>query len=321
MQLQTEEIGIRSKIRDLEKELVLSQVKDTKLKPIVEIILRYEDQKRAIQGVIEKYPELEAVGTQALAALVKATQAAVDAANENQGAVTKLAQSLSDVFVQGIDKSFDALFDTSKNFGERMQSLFAGIGEDMVKQLLHAIITAPLKSTLDTLIKSLSNPDEEGGGLGGLFSGIGGLFGKLFGAIGRLFGAPTPAAHGQFFLPPNHAFAHGGLVLPPNHAFAHGGYVVPDNLLRPFQHGGLVTRGPVMGIVGEAGGEVVAKLKPSGADDWPSGQPVVNVHIAGDVIPKDPQMKPQDVITVSFADMDRGGKLSKAVVNIIKRTR
>ena len=33
------------------------------------------------------------------------------------------------------------------------------------------------------------------------------------------------------------------------------------------------------------------------------------------------QMKPADVITVSFADMDRGGKLSKAVVNIIKRTR
>ena len=308
IQLQDQETNLRKQIADSTKELVLVQTTDPKLKPIVEIILKYDEQKKAINDLIQKYPELESVGTQALDALAKATQASIDAAKANQSAIANLAQSLSDVFVAGIDRSFDALFDTSKSFGERMQSLFAGIGEDMVKALLHALITAPLKSALDSLIKGLTNSDSEGGGL---FSGLGGIFGGIFGAIGRLFGSTVPAAHGQYFLPPNYAFAHGG-------------YVLPDNFIRPFQHGGLVTRGPVMGLIGESGGEVVAKLRPPGADDnWPGGGggQVAQVIINGNIAPNPPGLNESDVIQIVYKDAYNGGKTSKAMTNIIKRNR
>jgi hypothetical protein len=309
IQLQDQETNLRKQIADSTKELVLAQVTDTKLKPIVEIILKFEDQKKAIEDLIQKYPELESVGTQALNALEKATQASVDAAKTNQSAVANLAQSLSDTFVAGIDRSFDALFDTSKNFGERMQSLFAGIGEDMVKALLHSIITAPLKGALDSLIKSLSNSESNSGG------GIGSIFGSLFGWIGRLF---APAA-------PVPAFAAGGLV---KAGYASLAPPIPKDFLNQMQipkfaTGGTV-KGPTLGLLGEGQEDEyivpasqMSKLRKKDSTQ----QPVVNVHIAGDVVPRDPTMKPNDVITVTYADMDRGGKLSKAVTNIIKRNR
>src|SRR6185437_2157637 len=87
IQLQDQETNLRKQIADSTKELVLAQVTDTKLKPIVEIVLRFQEQKKAIEDLIQKYPELESVGTQALNALEKATQASVDAAKNHQDAV------------------------------------------------------------------------------------------------------------------------------------------------------------------------------------------------------------------------------------------
>ena len=79
-----------------------------------------------------------------------------------------------------------------------------------------------------------------------------------------------------------------------------------------------------MGLIGESGGEVVAKLRPPGADDnWPGGGggQVAQVIINGNIAPNPPGLNESDVIQIVYKDAYNGGKTSKAMTNIIKRNR
>ena len=86
-----------------------------------------------------------------------------------------------------------------------------------------------------------------------------------------------------------------------------------------------MTRGPVLGLIGEEGPEVVSRILPAGERErlmlggGKREAPIINVH--GDITPRRPDMKPEDIITVSYNDINRGGQLSRAVVNILKRNR
>ena len=95
------------------------------------------------------------------------------------------------------------------------------------------------------------------------------------------------------------------------------GNFMPVGTLRKFQSGG-VARGPTLGVIGEEGPEIVARMKPGGAEDF-GGRVSVIVTVQGDIIPRQPNMRPQDVILVVADDMERGGKTARASINLQKR--
>ena len=88
--------------------------------------------------------------------------------------------------------------------------------------------------------------------------------------------------------------------------------------LRRFQSGGVV-EGPTLGVIGEEGPEIVARMKPAGSRD--AGQPKVTVVINGDITPRRPDMRPEDVIKVVANDAERGGDVGRAMQNVIRRAR
>jgi len=212
----------------------------------------------------------------------------------------------------------------------KLSDVFASLGKSLVSQFLQSMIAGLLARPFEEILRQWSSTGGSGGG--GLLGGILGLLGKGLSFLGLGFGVPTgygaappgvegPSLPGGFFSTPQ--YAHGGYILPPNYAFAHGGYVVPRGLLKPFASGGTVTRGPVVGMVGEEGPELVARMKPAGAgDNWPSGGgQATQVIINGDITPRRPDMKPEDIIQIISADAYKGGKTSKAMTNIVKRLR
>lgn len=136
-------------------------------------------------------------------------------------------------------------------------------------------------------------------------SGLGGLIGLLSGG-GDWSGATTGGGFDAWDM--------GG--------FAKGGIVVPRGFVKPFQQGGVV-RGPVIGMIGEEGPEIVARMKPARAQDYASEQPKVQVIIEGDIIPRRPEMTPDDVIRIvtSNGTRTRDSGIGGMVRNIIKRER
>jgi hypothetical protein len=214
----------------------------------------------------------------------------------------------------------------------KLSDVFASLGKSLVSQFLQSMIAGLLARPFEEILRQWSSTGGSGGG--GLLGGILSLLGRGLSFLGLGFGVPTgygsaPAGvegpslpGGGFYSTPQ--YAHGGYILPPNYAFAHGGYVVPNSLIRPFQRGGMVTRGPVVGMVGEEGPELVARMKPAGAgDNWMGGGggQVAQVIINGNIAPNPPGLNESDVIQIVYKDAYNGGKTSKAMTNIIKRNR
>ena len=100
-----------------------------------------------------------------------------------------------------------------------------------------------------------------------------------------------------------------------------GGYLsgnfMPVATLRKFQKGGVV-RGPTLGVIGEEGDEIVARMKPARQQDAGWQELKQNIYLVDDRR-KVPPLGPRDVIMIVADDMNRGGDTAKTTQNVIKR--
>ena len=98
-----------------------------------------------------------------------------------------------------------------------------------------------------------------------------------------------------------------------------GGYLpgnfVPIGALRKFATGGMAS-GPTLGVIGEEGPEIVARMKPARPGDG-NGDIKQTIWIVDN---RPPRIGPRDVVLYVAADMRSGGQTSQAVQNVIKRT-
>ena len=180
--------------------------------------------------------------------------------------------------------------------GEKMdiQGIFRSIGRvamiGLIEEITKMAILGPLKQMFAS--EALSGGKARGGLFGGIFSSIFNLIG-----LGNLFGG-VPVISGEY--------GRGG-YLPGN--------FVPVGQLRKFATGGMAS-GPTLGVIGEEGPEIVARMKPARPGDG-NGDIKQNIYL---VDARPPRLGPQDVVLYVAADMRAGGKTSDAVQNVIKRT-
>ena len=215
------------------------------------------------------------------------------------------ARNVSQGIMAAIEGGKKGLLDFAARTGRR-------IAESLMEGMIEALVISPLKNQLQEAMSALFKPTV--GGKGGTGFNIPGLLSKGLGLLGGFFGGgggitPFEAGAGLEFM----GFARGGMVVPR--------YGMPElNLpqLRRFQSGGVV-EGPTLGVIGEEGPEIVARMKPAGSRD--AGQPKVTVVINGDITPRRPDMRPEDVIKVVANDAERGGDVGRAMQNVIRRAR
>ena len=215
------------------------------------------------------------------------------------------ARTLSQGIMAAIEGGKKGLLDFAARTGRR-------IAESLMEGMIEALVISPLKTQLQQAMAALFQSTV--GGKGGTGFNIPGLLSKGLGLLGGFFGGgggitPFEAGAGLEFM----GFARGGMVVPR--------YGMPElNLpqLRRFQSGGVV-EGPTLGVIGEEGPEIVARMKPAGSRD--AGQPKVTVVINGDITPRRPDMRPEDVIKVVANDAERGGDVGRAMQNVIRRAR
>lgn len=192
-----------------------------------------------------------------------------------------------------------------------------------------------------------------GGGIGGILSkiqgGIGAIKGitdiigsidKIFGGVdvlGRFdfprIGSDVLSGGGGFFdflkdIPflgdflGFIGFAKGGMVSGGPLASAQLGHLVSSGAIRKFRTGDMV-RGATLGVIGEEGPEIVARMKPAGSHDMRSAGEDSdgirqNIYI---VDQRRQNLGPEDVELIIEDSMARGRRVSKAVENVIKRRR
>ena len=96
--------------------------------------------------------------------------------------------------------------------------------------------------------------------------------------------------------------------------FGKGGMVIPRGAMRAFATGGVV-RGPTLGVIGEEGPEIVARMKPAGARDS-GGEPIMqNIYL---VDQRPGRLGPNDVVMIVAGDMAKGGRTAQATKNVVR---
>jgi len=211
------------------------------------------------------------------------------------------ARAFSQGIMAALEGGQKGLFDFMTRQGRRL-------AETLLESMLQEIIFSPLKAQLAQAMAALFKPTE--GGKGGTGLGIFQRILGLAGGIGRFFGGGP---------------GHGGIDiggLPGVGEFAHGGMVAPRldmTRLRGFQHGGVV-EGPTLGVIGEEGPEIVARMKPARERDARRGgdEEVINIHV-WDQRPKN--LRPGDILVIVANDAERGGEVGKAMQNVIRRSK
>jgi len=168
-----------------------------------------------------------------------------------------------------------------------------------------------------------------GGGFLGIASTIFGLLGSFGGGgasgAGAAGGAWAGGARAFAPLAPIPRFAAGGLV---KAGYASSMLPIPKDFLNKaqvpqFAAGGTV-KGPTLGLLGEGQEDeyVIPKSQMAKLRQKDNGQqPTPTVIINGNIAPNPPGLNESDVIQIVYKDAYNGGKTSKAMTNIIKRTR
>ena len=268
-------------------------------------------------GAKEAPGDLQAIAP--MTAPVAEEEAYRDAILDNIDATEELTDAsfmAKDTFDQVRKTSFDlnGVLTNVSNSGVRVDGTFQKI----------VVGTNQFLSVLQQLSNIKFGGGGGGGGLGGLlglFSSSGGssglalagegagLFEQGFGAIGSIIG-----------------LANGGMIrgrrgLP---AFARGGFPstlgtgsIPINKLRT----GRTIGGPIAGVFGEEGSELVAKIKPNAGADFGGGardERPENIYI---VDQRRPNLGPKDVEYIITDNLHRGGQISRGVQNVVKRTK
>ena len=264
-------------------------------------IMLGERELRQISDLIEKRGDLKKrIEEQTLAREYekKRIEEFVKAQDQDLAEMAKVGQDIYDITKKAGEEAAKAADEYAKTFADRLvsamegekmdiQGVFRSIGRvamvGLIEELTKMAILGPLKQIFAS--EALSGGKSSGGIFGGIFKSIGALFG-----LGGLFGA------GQ------------GAMLPGN--------FVPIGPLRKFATGGMAS-GPTLGVIGEEGPEIVARMKPARAGDMDGGDIKQNIYL---VDSRPPRLGPQDVVLYIAADMRAGGKTADAVQNVIKRT-
>jgi tape measure domain-containing protein len=101
--------------------------------------------------------------------------------------------------------------------------------------------------------------------------------------------------------------------------FAHGGMVVPQSAMHKFASGGRVMGGPVYGMVGEEGSELVARMLPARPEDMnQGGGPIEQTIYIVDQRPKG--ITGKDAVVLVADNIERNGLVAKAVLNTKRRS-
>ena len=189
--------------------------------------------------------------------------------------------------------------------GEKMdiQGIFRSIGRVAMVGLIEEITKMAILGPLQEMLTS----DALSGGMskGGLF---GGIFKSIFGLIG--LGGPF----GGGGISSNYASALDAAYRGKGGTFS--GNFVPIGSLRKFATGGMAS-GPTLGVIGEEGPEIVARMKPARSGEGGDGDIKQNLYL---VDARPPRLGPRDVVLYIEADMRSGGVTARAVQNVIKRT-
>ena len=209
-----------------------------------------------------------------------------------------------------------------------VQEAAAAIGKSLVSILLQTVIAEllakPLQAILIQWMRGSGSTGEEaslfnilksmGGGGGGGGGGIAGLLGMFGGGGGNPLsgtGWENLNSSGGWWESIMKFFGSiGGFF-----GFAHGGMVMPQGALQKFQHGGVV-RGPTLGVIGEEGPEIVARMKPMRSGEDNGGDLHQNIYI---VDQRPPRLGRNDVLLIVDDDMQRGGRTAKGVKNVVRR--
>ena len=259
-------------------------------------IARWEsEQIEALEKLKEKYPELAASINESLAsineqALQKTTDAIKKSQKEAEEAAANLAKSFTDRFITMME-------------GEKADILgfFRDLGRAMVSEMLQEMLAAALLGPVTEQIQGGKRPRTTAG----LFLGGAQSLLNLIG-LGGIFGASKPIyGPGPGQIP---EYGKGG-ILP--------GSFVPMAALRKFQKGG-VARERTLGVIGEEGDEIVARMKPARQQDAGWQELRQNIYLVDDRR-KVPPLGPRDVVMIIADDMNRGGDTAKTTQNVIKR--
>lgn len=260
---------------DLEREAAVVGRTESE-KRIVQIKREMEETREALETMARQFPEIAEQIKKTLGDLSLITGERIRDVLEPEA--RNAARTFIDRFISTME---EGKFDLS--------SLMKGIGRTIALDFMEEMLTqALLSSGFITGGRSL-------GAAGAL--GLLGLFG-----LGSRGGFPNL---GPFAFTGGEVAGKGGVL---------SGNFMPVGTLRKFQTGG-VARGPTLGVIGEEGPEIVARMKPGRSEDFGGN---VSVIIQGDVTPR-PGIKPQDVILIVADDMERGGKTARASINLQKR--
>ena len=147
--------------------------------------------------------------------------------------------------------------------------------------------------------------------VGGGLTAAAGLLGTLMKVVPLFGGAAPAAARGAIFTQagPLPAFARGGMI------GQMGLNSIPIQKLKT----GRTIGGPIAGVFGEEGSELVARIKPNKGGDDKTSEPIIqNVYL---VDQRRPNLGPRDIELVVEDSARRGGPVSKGIQNVIKRSR
>ena len=269
----------RTLVMDFLQEIITAKLKEPLFEMMREGIAGREGQPRTVGGLIARDPLgfFKKVG-----GFISGKTAETSADIARQGKENKLNET-TDETTQTVDE-FGNVVDKS---AVGLQGFNIGLG-----------------AVLDTIATKTGG----GGGVLGVLGVIQSVL-TIAGGVGGMLGSGGPSGGMPDFISGT------GTIPVPG---AHGLIVhhLPMDAIRHFRAGGVV-RGPTLGLIGEEGDEIVARMKPaSGLQEHP--EPIQQTIYVVDERPK--SIGPNDVVAIIGDRLDRGGPLRDKVQNIIRRT-
>src|SRR3990167_5980012 len=250
--------------------------------------------------------QIDAIESQIQA--LKAQKAALHDVLSTQAEIHKQAEDMADTLAGDFVDRFISLMEDRKM---DLSTFLRDLGRTIVSQFLQGMLAqnlvGPLREMLTGQTGAQRRQTMRGGTAGVLLGGAQSLL-SLFGLFGGGFPSlgPFERTGGEFDF--NWLFSGKGGYLPGN--------FVPVAALRKFQKGGVANR-PTIGVIGEEGDEIVARMKPARPQD--SETRGVSVIIHGDIVPRERNMRREDVIMIVADDMERGGKTATAGIKLGNR--
>lgn len=282
----------RLKEQEAPAEKILAKARE--LDAVEKQILKAQiDQLEALAAQLEAQGKLnEAAEARAKAEALRTTGGA--AISKAQREAEKIGGTIADGIITGL-----------KGGKQGILEFMASLGEDMARKLLKDFFAGLLLG---------KGAGGAGGGLTDLLGQLGDIWKLIFGGFGGMFPSNPGIGSGLDKLLPFGSLASLGIGA---FGFKHGGMVIPQGAMRAFQHGGVV-RGPTVGVIGEEGPEIVARMKPARAG-MDSDKPIQqNIFI---VDQRRPSLGPNEVELVISDSIERGRAVGRAVVNTLKRSR